>query len=86
MGFSKVNKCVSVKAKVTSKNEADFIISAGLVELDQVFSIVIVEYNYAFEVFGTEIKQKNYMKSMLSLLVVLTVQAGLSSLSWVKQA
>jgi hypothetical protein len=58
VGLSKVHKSVSIKAEITSQNETDFIVPAGLVEFDQVFSIVMVEYNYAFEVFGAEIKIK----------------------------
>ena len=86
MSFSKVNKSVSIKTEITGQNKTNFTVSAGLIELDQVFSVVIVKYNYAFEVLGTDFKIEIYMYSMLSLLVVLTVQAGLSSLSWVKQA
>lgn len=55
MSISKVNKGVSIKAEVTCQNETDFVLSASLVEFDQVFSIVIVKNNNAFEVFRDEI-------------------------------
>lgn len=59
MGFSEVNESVSVKAEVTGQNKADFILSASLVKSDQVFSIVVVEDDDAFEMFGAEIRFKN---------------------------
>jgi hypothetical protein len=52
VGLSKVYKSVSVKPKITGQNKTDFIVSASLVEFDEVFSIVMIKYNYAFEVFG----------------------------------
>lgn len=59
MSISKVNKGVSIKAEVTCQNETDFVLSASLVEFDQVFSIVIVKNNNAFEVFRAGFKSKN---------------------------
>ena len=61
MGFSEVNECITIKSEVTCQNEADFILSAGLVKSDQVFSIVIVEDNDTFEVFGADNKLNRYM-------------------------
>jgi hypothetical protein len=58
MGLSEVNESVSIKAEISCQNKTDFILSAGLVEFYQVFSIVIVKNNDAFEVFGTGFKYK----------------------------
>jgi hypothetical protein len=53
--FSEVNKSVSIQTKVTGQDKTDFMVSAGFVEFDEVFSIVIVANNDAFEVVGADL-------------------------------
>jgi hypothetical protein len=54
--FSEVNKSVSIQTKVSGQDKTDFMVSAGFVEFDEVFSIVIVANNDTFEVVGAELK------------------------------
>jgi hypothetical protein len=54
--FSEVNKSVSIQAKVARQDKTDLMASAGFVEFDEVFSIVIVANNDTFEVVGAELK------------------------------
>ena len=58
VGFTKVNKCVSVKAHVSCQNKTDFVLSASLVQFYQVFSIVVVKNNSTLEVFRAKFFQK----------------------------
>lgn len=58
MSISEVYESVSVKAEVACQQKTDFIFSASFVKFYQVFSIVIVENNDAFEVFRAEINSK----------------------------
>lgn len=51
MSFSKINKSVSIETKISCKNKSDFILSAGFVKFNQVFSIIIVKNNDAFKIF-----------------------------------
>ena len=51
--FSEVNKSVSIQAKVAGQDKTNFTVSAGFVEFGEVFSIVVVADNNAFEVVGT---------------------------------
>lgn len=58
MSVSEINESVSIKTKISSKNKSDFILSAGFVKFNQVFSIIIVKNNDAFKIFRAEIKRK----------------------------
>ncbi len=58
MSVSEINESVSIKTKISCKNKSDFILSAGFVKFNQVFSIIIVKNNDAFKIFRAEIKRK----------------------------
>lgn len=58
MSFSKINKSVSIETKISCKNKSDFILSAGFIKFNQVFSIIIVKDNDTFKIFRAEIKNK----------------------------
>lgn len=55
MSVSEINESVSIKTKISCKNKSDFILSAGFVKFNQVFSIIIVKNNDAFKIFRDEI-------------------------------
>lgn len=70
MSVSEINESVSIKTKISSKNKSDFILSAGFVKFNQVFSIIIVKNNDAFKIFRDEIDA--------------IVSCGVDSATWVE--
>ena len=85
MRVSEVDEGVAVEPEISGRDEAESLAVEGLVELDEVILIVVIDDNDTLVVGGAE-WQRRYMNSMDASVATLTLTLGLRSLSWVSDA